>query len=167
MLSLSHQGRWYFEKPRLHLIEWWLWLCSKTVKPIINTIEKSLLESSWLESWHCHVSLSVNANKEITVELRFQAWLNIYISPKYNTRLDALLTLCPNAKLQNSLPPVQATWGLWNPHLLTPFHCCGTSEASEQQHNQDLREKYRLRKISIWSLFTRIHCATNNSLTFI
>lgn len=56
--------------------------------------------------------------------------------------------------------------------------CCGTSEASEQQHNQDLREKYRLRKISIWSLFTRIHCttntfgtrthcATNNSLTFI
>ena len=28
-------------------------------------------------------------------------------------------------------------------------HCCGTSEASEQQHNQDLREKYRLRKISI------------------
>ena len=21
-------------------------------------------------------------------------------------------------------------------------HCCGTSEASEQQHNQDLREKY-------------------------
>ena len=34
------------------------------------------------------------------------------------------------------------------------YCCCGTSEASEQQHNQDLREKYRLRKISIWSLFT-------------
>ena len=22
------------------------------------------------------------------------------------------------------------------------YNCCGTSEASEQQHNQDLREKY-------------------------
>ena len=57
------------------------------------------------------------------------------------------------------------------------YNCCGTSEASEQQHNQDLKEKYRLRKISIWSLFTRIqcakntfgtriHCATNNSVAW-
>ena len=30
-------------------------------------------------------------------------------------------------------------------HTARPY-CCGTSEASEQQHNQDLREKYRLRK---------------------
>ena len=49
-------------------------------------------------------------------------------------------------------------------------HCCGATVGSEQQHNQDLREIYKGRRILEFITFyhnalhlTRVHCATNNS----
>ena len=49
-------------------------------------------------------------------------------------------------------------------------NCCGATEGTEQQHNQDLKEKYRGRRILEFITFyhnalhlTRVHCATNNS----
>ena len=52
--------------------------------------------------------------------------------------------------------------------------CCGATVGSEQQHNQDLREIYKGGRIlefitfyqnvlHLTTLFTRMHCATNNS----
>ena len=50
------------------------------------------------------------------------------------------------------------------------FYCCGATEGSEQQHNQDLKEIYKGRRILEFITFyhnalhlTRVHCATNNS----
>ena len=58
-------------------------------------------------------------------------------------------------------------------HLVTKgplVHCCGATEGSEQQHNQDLKEIYKGRRILEFITFyhnalhlTRVHCATNNS----
>ena len=49
-------------------------------------------------------------------------------------------------------------------------HCCGATEGGEQQHNQDLKEIYKGRRILEFITFyhnalhlTRVHCATNNS----
>ena len=49
-------------------------------------------------------------------------------------------------------------------------YCCGATEGSEQQHNQDLTEIYKGRRILEFITFyhnalhlTRVHCATNNS----
>ena len=49
-------------------------------------------------------------------------------------------------------------------------YCCGATEGSEQQHNQDLKEIYKGRRILEFITFyhnalhlTRVHCATNNS----
>ena len=49
-------------------------------------------------------------------------------------------------------------------------HCCGATEGSKQQHNQDLKEIYKGRRILEFITFyhnalhlTRVHCATNNS----
>ena len=49
-------------------------------------------------------------------------------------------------------------------------YCCGVTIASKQQHNQDLREIYKGRRILEFITFyhsalhlTRVHCATNNS----
>ena len=51
-----------------------------------------------------------------------------------------------------------------------PSYCCGATEGSEQQHNQDLKEIYKGRRILEFITFdqnalhlTRVHCATNNS----
>ena len=48
--------------------------------------------------------------------------------------------------------------------------CCGATEGSEQQHNQDLKEIYKVGRILEFITFhhnalhlTRVHCATNNS----
>ena len=48
--------------------------------------------------------------------------------------------------------------------------CCGATEESEQQHNQDLKEIYKGRRILEFITFyhnalhlTRVHCATNNA----
>ena len=48
--------------------------------------------------------------------------------------------------------------------------CCGATEGSEQQHNQDLKEIFKGRRILEFITFyhnalhlTRVHCATNNS----
>ena len=50
------------------------------------------------------------------------------------------------------------------------YYCCGATEGSEQQHNQDLKEIYKGRRILEFITFyhnalhlTRVHCATNNS----
>ena len=50
------------------------------------------------------------------------------------------------------------------------YNCCGATEGSEQQHNQDLKEIYKGRRILEFITFyhnalhlTRVHCATNNS----
>ena len=50
------------------------------------------------------------------------------------------------------------------------FFCCGATEGSEQQHNQDLKEIYKGRWILEFITFyhnalhlTRVHCGTNNS----
>ena len=52
----------------------------------------------------------------------------------------------------------------------SPTSCCGATVGSEQQHNQDLREIYKGRRILEFITFyhnalhlTRVHCATNNS----
>ena len=49
-------------------------------------------------------------------------------------------------------------------------NCCGATEGSEQQHNQDLKEIYKGGRILEFITFyhnalhlTRVHCATNNS----
>ena len=49
-------------------------------------------------------------------------------------------------------------------------YCCVATEASEQQHNQDLKQIYKGRRILEFITFyhnalhlTRVHCATNNS----
>ena len=54
--------------------------------------------------------------------------------------------------------------------ILPLFYCCGATEGSEQQHNQDLKEMYKGRRILEFITFyhnalqlTRVHCATNNS----
>ena len=46
-------------------------------------------------------------------------------------------------------------------------NCCGTTEGSEQQHSQDLRDIYKGRRILEFITFyqnalhlTRVHCAT-------
>ena len=46
-------------------------------------------------------------------------------------------------------------------------HCCGATVGSEQQHNQDLREIYKVRRILEFITFyqnalhlTRVHCGT-------
>ena len=50
-----------------------------------------------------------------------------------------------------------------------PSNCCGATEGSEQQHNQDLKEIYRGRRIlefitfyhnafHLTTLFTTMHC---------
>ena len=56
---------------------------------------------------------------------------------------------------------------LWN---ALEFNCCGATEGSEQQHNQDLKEIYKGQRILEFITFyhnalhlTRVHCATNNS----
>ena len=48
--------------------------------------------------------------------------------------------------------------------------CCGVTEGSEQQHNQDSKEIYKVGRILEFITFyhnalhlTRVHCATNNS----
>ena len=58
---------------------------------------------------------------------------------------------------------------------ISPYHiklnnCCGATEESEQQHNQDLKEIYKGRRILKFITFyhnalhlTRAHCATNKS----
>ena len=54
--------------------------------------------------------------------------------------------------------------------LSSANHCCGATEGSEQQHNQDLKKIYKGRRILEFITFyhnalhlTRVHCATNNS----
>ena len=49
-------------------------------------------------------------------------------------------------------------------------YCCGATVGNEQQHNQDLREIYKGRRILEFITFyhnalhlTRVHCATNKS----
>ena len=44
------------------------------------------------------------------------------------------------------------------------YYCCGAGAKSEQQHNQDLREMYKIRwdEISKSSLFTRMHYIYSN-----
>ena len=49
-------------------------------------------------------------------------------------------------------------------------NCCGATEGSDQQHNQDLKEIYKGRRILEFITFyrnalhlTRVHCPTNNS----
>ena len=49
-------------------------------------------------------------------------------------------------------------------------YCCGATEGSEQQHNQDLKKIYKGRRILEFITFyhnalhlTRVHCASNNS----
>ena len=49
-------------------------------------------------------------------------------------------------------------------------NCCGATEGSDQQHNQDLKEICKGRRILEFITFyhnalhlTRVHCATNNS----
>ena len=53
---------------------------------------------------------------------------------------------------------------------LVRVYCCGATEGIEQQHNQDLKEIYKGRRILEFITFyhnalhlTRVHCATNNS----
>ena len=50
------------------------------------------------------------------------------------------------------------------------YYCCGATEGSEQQHNQELKEIYKGRRILEFITFyhnalhlTRVHCAKNNS----
>ena len=53
---------------------------------------------------------------------------------------------------------------------MSRVHCCGATVGSEQQHNQDLREICKGRRILEFITFyhnvlhlTRVHCATNKS----
>ena len=77
---------------------------------------------------------------------RFFSWYSVFRSPQEwlmkNHYVDVLLLNC----------------------------CCGATEGSEQQHNQDLKEIYKGRRILEFITFyhnalhlTRVHCATNNS----
>lgn len=75
-----------------------------------------------------HVNLTVHPGTALEVDinpliiLSFLFCTHISFSTEYNGWLDILLPLCTNTKLQCSLSLVQATGGLRNPHLLTPFH---------------------------------------------
>ena len=54
--------------------------------------------------------------------------------------------------------------------MVHKIYCCGATEGSEQQHNQDLKDIYKGQRILEFITFyhnalhlTRVHCAMNNS----
>ena len=70
------------------------------------------------------------------------------------------------AVIKAFLPPEMV--GLQN--YMSGVSCCGATEGSEQQHNQDLKEIYKGIRILEFITFyhnalhlTRVHCAKNNS----
>ena len=78
------------------------------------------------------------------------------------------------AKDQGALKPVYFTSFMPNLSTLEEqsinLNCCGATEGREQQHNQDLKEIYKGRRILEFITFyhnalhlTRVHCATNNA----
>ena len=101
-----------------------------------------------------------------------EEFVGIKVSPLQGSKL----TFCLGASCQ-------LTEKFWSPDrkFWSPTYCCGATEGSEQQHNQDLKEIYKGATNSRIHHFlpqciafnhtfyhnalhlTRVHCATNNS----
>ena len=63
----------------------------------------------------------------------------------------------------------KALYGMEPSYIIDLIHCCGATEGSEQQHNQDLKEIYKGRRIlefitfyhnalHLTTLLTTMHC---------
>ena len=121
---------------------------------------------------HAHTAMSCTTGPPITLATIFQMAASISTSEKnlnYERLLYRRFVRSLNNLNQRRQQVLTVFKGGADPGFSIVCHCCGATEGSEQQHNQDLKEIYKGRRIlefitfyhnalHLTTFFTTMHC---------